>query len=136
MPTTTRHGVCSLSIDELRHLHRVRSTRQALRHTERIEDVLILLARDGAEAAAAGRRVRADQVLDSARRAMARTLAAIAEPAFAEHALTVVRREFDDAAERAMARAARTFSSPPPTQTAHGAHRRDACGTGARRTAS
>ncbi len=125
MPTTTRHGACELSIDELRALHRVRSTRQAIRHTETCEDLLAALARPHAEAAIAGRRIRADQALDSIRRAVARLGDALGDARFAAHALSIVRRQFDAAAERSMRSAARRFPGEPvaPTQSLRSAAR-------------
>lgn len=113
MSVTTRHGVCGLRLDELRAVFGVRSTRQAIRRTEGCEELLSALAAGQAEAAARGKKVRADQVLDSICRRCRRLLAAMGEPAFAAHALVVVRRAFDAAAEGALHRAARRLDAPP-----------------------
>jgi len=131
MAITTRHGACALSIDELRALFGVRSTRQALRHHQRCEDLLAVLSREQAEAAAAGKKVRADQVLDSIRRAMRRLDAALADGGFADHALVLIRREFDAAAERAMARAGKRLA--PTGARQHRADSRPASDAPARR---
>jgi len=107
-------------------MHEVRSTKQALGHQEACEDVVAVLARAPALAAADGSHVRADQVVQSIQARVQRLARLFERADWQGHVLMLVRREFDRASAERLVAAARRFSGEPPRRetTGHAVRRK------------